>query len=81
MSVVEHTVQPETMVSSGANSFPGLALSYDVIPLAVHHNEGRDNFLVFLSSLVSILGGVFVTVSLLTGCLFHSASAVAKKMD
>ena len=81
MSVVDHTIQPETMVSQGVTMQPGLALTYDVTPLAVHHNEGRDNFLVFLSSLVGIVGGCFVTMSLLTGCLVHSASAVAKKVD
>jgi hypothetical protein len=81
MSVVDHTIQPETMVSQGVSMQPGLTLSYDVTPLAVHHNEGRDNIFIFLSSLISIVGGVFVTVSLFTGCLVHSATAVAKKMD
>ena len=80
-SVVEHTVQPETMVAQGVALLPGLAIGYDVTPLAVHHDDGRDNFFVFLSSLVSIVGGVFVTVGLFTGCLVHSASAVAKKVD
>lgn len=80
-SVVEHTVQPETMVAQGVSLLPGLALGYDVSPLSVHHIDGRDNFFVFLSSLVSIVGGVFVTVGLLTGCLVHSAAAVAKKVD
>jgi hypothetical protein len=37
--------------------------------------------LVFLSSLVSIVGGVFVTVGLVSGCLVDSAKAVAKKID
>jgi Endoplasmic reticulum vesicle transporter/Endoplasmic Reticulum-Golgi Intermediate Compartment (ERGIC) len=81
MSVVEHTVQPETMISQGVSSQPGLSLTYDITPLAVHQNEGRDNILIFLSSLCGIVGGVFVTVSLLTGCLVHSAAAVAKKVD
>jgi hypothetical protein len=81
MSVVEHTVQPETMIAQGVSMQPGLSLMYDITPLAVHQNEGRDNILVFLSSLCGIVGGVFVTVSLLTGCLVHSAAAVAKKVD
>ena len=81
MSVTAHAVQPETMVAQGVAMMPGLALSYDVTPLAVHHDEGRDNIIVFLSSLVSIVGGVFVTVGLFTGCLVHSAKAVAKKVD
>jgi Endoplasmic reticulum vesicle transporter/Endoplasmic Reticulum-Golgi Intermediate Compartment (ERGIC) len=81
MSVTAHAVQPETMVNQGVAMTPGLALSYDVTPLAVHHDEGRDNVVVFLSSLVSIVGGVFVTVGLFTGCLVHSAKVVAKKVD
>lgn len=81
MSVVDHTVQPETMVQQGVAMQPGLAIGYDVTPLAVHQSGGRDSILIFLSSLVGIVGGAFVTVSLLTGCLVHSATAVAKKMD
>lgn len=80
-SVVDHTIQPQTLVAHGVQYLPGLVLTYDFTPLTVHHSEGRDNFLVFLSSLVSIVAGVFVTVGLLTGCLLHSASAVAKKID
>ncbi|KAG7355406.1 endoplasmic reticulum vesicle transporter [Nitzschia inconspicua] len=81
MSVVDHTIQPETMVNQGVNMQPGLALGYDITPLAVHHNDGRDSFLIFLSSLIGIVGGCFVTMGLLTGCLVHSAKAVAKKVD
>eukprot|EP00529_Nitzschia_sp_RCC80_P026036 CAMPEP_0113516116 /NCGR_PEP_ID=MMETSP0014_2-20120614/41359_1 /TAXON_ID=2857 /ORGANISM="Nitzschia sp." /LENGTH=346 /DNA_ID=CAMNT_0000412835 /DNA_START=40 /DNA_END=1081 /DNA_ORIENTATION=+ /assembly_acc=CAM_ASM_000159 len=75
------TVQPETMVAQGVSSQPGLSLVYDINPLSVVLNEGRENILVFVSSLCGIVGGVFVTVSLLTGCLVHSAAAVAKKVD
>jgi len=80
-SVVDHTIQPSTLVSMGVQMLPGLVLSYDFTPLTVHHSEGRDNFFVFLSSLISIVAGVFVTVGMVTGCLVHSASAVAKKID
>jgi hypothetical protein len=81
LSVTEHIVQPETLAQQGSRFLPGLALSYDFTPLAVHHVEARDNILVFLSSMVSIVGGVFVTVSLVTGCLVHSAAELAKKID
>ena len=80
-SVVDHTVQPETLVAKGVPLLPGVAVSFDFTPLAVHHVEGRENILVFLSSLVSIVGGVFVTVGLATGLVVHSAAAVAKKLD
>lgn len=81
MSVVDHTVQPQTLVAHGVPHLPGLLVAYDFSPLAVHHSSGRDNIFIFLSSLISIVGGVFVTVGLVTGCLVHSAQAVAKKVD
>jgi hypothetical protein len=81
LGVVDHTVQPETLVAKGVPLLPGISVSYDFTPLAVHHSESRENFLVFLSSLVAIVGGVFVTVGLATGLLVHSAAAVAKKLD
>jgi hypothetical protein len=80
-SVVSHTVQPDHMMNSGMSIMPGLAMSYDVTPLAVRHQIGRENIFVFLSSLMGIVGGAFVTVGLFTGCLVHSAAAVAKKAD
>jgi hypothetical protein len=81
LSVVDHTVQPETLVAAGVPLLPGLSLGYDVTPLAVHYVEGRENIFVFMSSLVSIVGGVFVTVGMFAGCLAHSAQAVSKKVD
>ncbi|CAB9515229.1 reticulum-Golgi intermediate compartment protein 3 [Seminavis robusta] len=81
LSVVDQTVQPETLVAKGVPLLPGIAVSYDFTPLAVHHVESRENIFVFLSSLVSIVGGVFVTVGMATGLLVHSAAAVAKKLD
>jgi hypothetical protein len=80
-SVVSHTVQPDHMMNSGLSMMPGLTMSYDVTPLAVRHESGRENIFVFLSSLMSIVGGAYVTVGLFTGCLVHSAAAVAKKVD
>jgi hypothetical protein len=79
-SVVTHTIQPHTLVSRGVQYLPGLVVAYDFMPLTVHH-VGRENLFVFLSSLISIVAGVFVTVGLVTGCLVHSATAVAKKID
>lgn len=81
MSVTEHIVQPETLAQQGSKFLPGLAVTYDFTPLAVHHVESRDSLLVFLSSLVSIVGGVFVTVKLVTGCLVAGAQEIAKKID
>jgi hypothetical protein len=80
ISVYSHIVQPETIFQSGPH-LPGLAVTYDFNPLQVEIHDTNDNIFVFISSLVSIVGGVFVTVGLVTGCLLHSAAAVAKKMD
>ena len=80
-SVSRHIVQPETLAAQRSSLLPGLMLTYDFTPLAVQHIESRENWLVFLSSLVGIVGGVFVTVGLVSGCLVNSAQAVAKKMD
>jgi len=80
-AVVDTIIQPQTLVAHHVQQLPGFVMTYDFTPLTVHHREGRDNLLVFLSSLISIVGGVFVTVGLLTGCLVHSAQAVAKKID
>lgn len=81
MSVVDITVQPQTLVSNGAQQLPGLTVSYDFTPLTVHRLESREPILVFISSLISIFSGVFVTVGMLTGCLVHSAKVVTKKLD
>lgn len=80
-SVSRHIVQPETLAAQQSNMLPGLLLNYDFTPLAIRHAEIRENWMVFMSSLVSIVGGVFVTVGLISGCLVDSARAVTKKMD
>uniref|UniRef100_A0A7S2W0H3 Endoplasmic reticulum vesicle transporter C-terminal domain-containing protein n=1 Tax=Eucampia antarctica TaxID=49252 RepID=A0A7S2W0H3_9STRA len=84
-SVASHIVRPATLssneMSTGSILLPGLSLTYDLTPIAVHQTEQRQNIFVFFSSLVSIVGGVFVTVSLLSSCLVNSAAAVAKKRD
>lgn len=80
-SVSRHIVQPETLAAQRSLMLPGLMMTYDFTPLAVRHVESRENGFVFLSSLVGIVGGVFVTVGLVSGCFVSSVQAVAKKMD
>ena len=80
-SVARHIVQPETLAAQQSSLLPGLLVTYDFTPLAVSHVESHENWFVFLSSLVGIVGGVFVTVGLVSGCLVNSAHAVAKKID
>jgi hypothetical protein len=79
-SVADHSVRQATLVMQGI--MPGLSVTYDITPLAVRQTLGREHILVFLSSLMSIVGGVFVSVSLITNCLVHAtAAAVSKKID
>lgn len=81
-SVVSHIVQPQTLAQQRSASLPGVSLSYDFTPLAVHHVERRENMFIFLGSLVSIVGGVFVTVGLVSGFVLGGVSAaVSKKSD
>jgi len=79
-SVSDYVVGLETLVNSVPFVLPGLKIQYDFTPLSVHHVESRDNFFVFLSSLISIVGGVFVTVSLVSGFIVNSAQKL-KKID
>jgi hypothetical protein len=81
LGVTQHLVKAQTMAQSGVNLNPGLFVSFDLTPLAVHHEERREHFLIFLSSLMSIVGGAFVTVGLVSRCLVGSAAAIAKKLD
>lgn len=81
-SMTKHVLQPQTLAKSRTRMLlPGFMLQYDFSPLVVEHVESRENFIMFLSSLISIVGGVFVTIGLVSGCLVSSAQAVAKKMD
>jgi len=70
-----------TLAAQRSMLLPGLMIMYDFTPLVVRHVEKRDHLFVFLSSFVGILGGVFVTVGLVSGSLVNSAQAVAKKVD
>jgi len=80
-SVTKYVVQPETLAAQGSVTLPGLSIQYDYNPLTVIHVETRENVFVFLSSLISIVGGVFVTISLITSFMLKSVVAVAKKRD
>ena len=83
-SVVDYTLNPETMVGT-SSSLPGIAMAYDVTPLAVHINAPNPvddtSFFSFLATLIGIVGGCFVTIRLFAGCAVSSVQAVAKKMD
>jgi len=81
LSTASHVIQPETLEASNAQTLPGIVFHYDISPLEVVHVESRENILVFLSSLISIVGGVYIIVGWMSQCLITSATAVAKKRD
>lgn len=80
-SVARHIVQPETLANQRSTMLPGLSVTYDFTPLAVKHVEYRENWLIFLSSMIGVVGGVYVTVSAVSGMVVDSVQAVAKKLD
>lgn len=80
VSVTQHMVETQTLAAQGATVYPGLLVSYDFSPLQVHHTERRENLFLFLSGLVSIVGGVFVVVQFL-GSVVVNAADLAKKKD
>jgi hypothetical protein len=68
------------MVSAPGRILPGIAIHYDFDPLQVTQLEQRENIFVFLSSLIGIVGGVFVSVGLVSRLLMNTAKIV-KKID
>lgn len=80
ISTSDHIVTMDTLANSNMFQLPGIKLVYDFSPLAVHHVESRENFFIFLSSLIGIVGGTFVTVGLVSGIAVKSAQ-VLKKLD
>lgn len=84
VSVTNYNIQPEfliqAMISRPGQILPGLAIHYDFEPLQVTQIEQRENIFVFLSSLIGIVGGVFVTVGLVSQVLINTVSVV-KKID
>jgi hypothetical protein len=76
-----HIVQPETLALQRSTLLPGLLVMYFFTSLAVWHVELRENWLIFLSLMIGIVGDVFVSLSAVGGCLVDLVQAVAKKMD
>lgn len=82
ISTSSYHIKPELLILTRPMKLPGLNVHYDFNPVQVHHEETRENFFVFLSSLVGIVGGVFVTVGLVSALLVNSAKVViGKKHD
>mmetsp|Transcript_11476 Transcript_11476/g.25170 ORF Transcript_11476/g.25170 Transcript_11476/m.25170 type:complete len:356 (-) Transcript_11476:231-1298(-) len=80
VSMAEHIVHGPVLAMSKSAQTPGLSVSYDFSPLEVHHTEQREGILSFIASLMSIVGGVYVTVGLVSRFLVGAVQA-AKKHD
>lgn len=84
VSLTNYKIQPrflvQVMVSAPGQILPGLAIHYDFDPLQITQIEQRENVFVFLSSLIGIVGGVFVSVGLVSRLLLNTANIV-KKID
>jgi len=80
VSMAEHNVRGAVIAMTRSRQTPGISVSYDFSPLEVHHTEQREGLLSFIASLTSIVGGVFVTVSLISRFLVGAVNA-AKKFD
>jgi len=80
ISIADHFVHPATLASQNSPLVPGITFSYDFTPLEVNYTEEREGFLTFLGSLISIVGGVFVTVRLLSSVLVETVN-ISKKRD
>mmetsp|Transcript_16534 Transcript_16534/g.24800 ORF Transcript_16534/g.24800 Transcript_16534/m.24800 type:complete len:367 (-) Transcript_16534:35-1135(-) len=80
LAVSNYIIAPELLMQSNPLKMPGLSLHYDYDPVSVNHVESRENFFVFLSSLIGIVGGVFVTIRLVSSMLVNTAQ-IMKKMD
>jgi hypothetical protein len=81
LSSSAYIIKPDALIRANPMKLPGLNLHYDFNPIAVTHMESRENFFVFISSLIGIVGGVFVSVGLVSGMIVSSAKSVFHKQD
>lgn len=81
MSATHHMVAPRTLALQHSTMLPGLTVSYDFTPFSVYLTKSSEsNLFSFISNLVTIVGGVFVTVGLVSNCLV-GVTKVGKKFD
>ena len=60
-------------------SFESLIIfNYEVSPFAIQYTNGRENFLQFLISLLSIIGGVFTFASIVDSCIHKGSKIIFK---
>ncbi|GMH63990.1 hypothetical protein TrVE_jg4621 [Triparma verrucosa] len=80
ISMTEQFVKMSTLLISGNMQQPGVMFSYDFTPMEIEHRESRENILTFLGSLFSVVGGIFVSLGLVSNCLMKAVGA-SKKLD
>ena len=77
----ENFQQLTTLIMTGnAQQLPGASFSYDFSPMEVRYTEQRDSLLTFLASTLSIVGGVFVSMSLVSAAVVGAVN-LSKKSD
>jgi len=80
VSMTENFEQLSTLILSGSQLLPGASFSYDFSPMEVQYTEQRDSLLTFFASTTSVIGGVFVSLTLVSS-LTVGAINLAKKAD
>jgi len=69
LSSISYLIKPEMLLVSSPLKMLGLNIHYDFNLIEVTRVKSRENLFVFLSSLIQIVGGVFVTVRLVSSAV------------
>ena len=62
-------------------SLASAVFAYDISPMQVVVREESQSFASFLTKLCGIVGGVYTVSGLIDAFIFHSGSAIRKKMQ
>ena len=63
----------------GGHGLPGVFFIYDLSPIMVHVTEQSKSFLHFLTSLCSIIGGIFTVAGILDSLLYQGMKTISRK--
>uniref|UniRef100_A0A8C4QQ39 Endoplasmic reticulum-Golgi intermediate compartment protein n=1 Tax=Eptatretus burgeri TaxID=7764 RepID=A0A8C4QQ39_EPTBU len=85
-SVTKHSRSVSTSavtpgIQHGRDGLPGVFVLYDPSAIVVRLTETRRGFRHFLTSVCSIIGGVFTVAGLLDSCLYHSVRSLQHKLE
>ncbi len=65
--------------TAGSHGMPGIFFKYDIYPLMVNINEEYNSFLLFLVRLCALVGGVFVTLGMISQFIGYMQAQISKK--